>query len=81
LNTSPLFKRQYSTAGDPRYNRIREQFPDEGPFRRELYPKHTEFFAAGKDEMERCFMASNRVGKTRAGAFEAALHLTGKYPD
>ena len=73
-------KPQDSIARDSR-NRIVEQFPDEGPFRRELYPKHMEFFAAGKDEMERCFMAGNRVGKTRAGAFEAALHLTGKYPD
>lgn len=26
-------------------------------------------------------MAANRVGKTFAGAYEASLHLTGKYPD
>lgn len=26
-------------------------------------------------------MAGNRVGKTVAGGFEAALHLTGRYPD
>jgi phage terminase large subunit-like protein len=71
---------QDSIARDPRHNRILEQFPDEGPFRRELYPKHMEFFAAGKDEMERCFMAGNRVGKTRAGACELTYHLTGRYP-
>ena len=73
-------KPQDSIARDSR-NRIVEQFPDEGPFRRELYPKHMEFFAAGKDEMERCFMAGNRVGKTRAGACERTYHLTGEYPD
>jgi phage terminase large subunit-like protein len=27
------------------------------------------------------FMAANRVGKTVAGAFESACHLTGRYPD
>jgi phage terminase large subunit-like protein len=64
-----------------RTNRILEQFPETGPFRRELYPKHMEFFAAGATEMERCFLAGNRVGKTRAGACEATYHLTGKYPD
>ena len=26
-------------------------------------------------------MAANRVGKTMAGAYETALHLTGRYPD
>ena len=56
-------------------------FPDSGPFRRELYPKHVEFFAAGKTHLERLFMAANRSGKTEAGAFEVACHLTGDYPD
>jgi phage terminase large subunit-like protein len=64
-----------------RTNRILEQFPDTGPFRRELYPKHIEFFGAGATETERCFMAGNRVGKTRAGACEMTYHLTGAYPD
>jgi phage terminase large subunit-like protein len=41
---------------------------------------HTAFFAAGATEMERCFMAANRVGKTRAGACEMTYHLTGRYP-
>jgi phage terminase large subunit-like protein len=48
--------------------------------RRELYPKHLEFFAVGAGERERCFMAGNRVGKTRAGACEMTYHLTGRYP-
>lgn len=54
---------------------IESYFPDEGRFRRELYPKHTRFFAAGgrHDPMpecpngcdgsphrERCLMAGNR---------------------
>ena len=76
-------------------NRIDTYFPDEGEYRRELYPKHMQFFAAGghhqpmpscpKDcdglpHRERCFMAANRVGKTDAGVYETSLHLTGLYP-
>lgn len=57
-------------------------YPDTGPLRRELYPKHLEFFRAGATFRERCFMAANRIGKTEgAGGFETALHLTGKYPE
>lgn len=57
-------------------------FPDEGPLRRELYPKHLEFFAAGATYRERCFLAANRIGKSEgAGGYETALHLTGAYPD
>jgi phage terminase large subunit-like protein len=71
-------------------------FPDHGKYRRELYPKHLRFFAAGgqhtpmppdcppdcdgSPHRERCFMAANRIGKTTAGAYEMALHLTGDYP-
>jgi len=55
-------------------------FPDTGPFGREHYPKHLEFFAAGAQYKERLFMAANRVGKTVAGAFETTCHLTGRYP-
>lgn len=57
-------------------------FPDEGPHRRELYQKHLEFFRAGAEYRERCFMAANRIGKTEsAGGYETTLHLTGLYPD
>lgn len=62
-------------------NRIGDFFPDSGPFRRELYGKHCEFFAAGSTYRERMLLAANRVGKTVAGAFETTLHLTGHYPD
>jgi phage terminase large subunit-like protein len=56
-------------------------YPDDGPLRRELYPKHLEFFKAGTEHRERLFLAANRVGKTEgAGGFEVALHLTGRYP-
>lgn len=41
-------------------NKISSYFPDDGPLRRELYQRHLEFFAAGKDYTERCFMAANR---------------------
>jgi len=64
-----------------RRNLIRKYFPDTGPYRRELYGKHLEFFAAGAKFRERAFIAGNRVGKTLAGAYEATLHLTGHYPD
>jgi phage terminase large subunit-like protein len=56
-------------------------FPDDGPFNRERYPKHMEFFTAGAQFKERLFMAANRVGKTVAGAYETTCHLTGQYPD
>ena len=56
-------------------------FPDAGALRRELYPKHIEFFGSGAQYKERLFMAANRIGKTVAGAFETACHLTGRYPD
>jgi len=55
-------------------------FPDTGPLRRELYPKHIEFFAAGSTYKNRLFMAANRVGKSEAGAYEVTCHLTGQYP-
>lgn len=45
------------------------------------YPKQRDFHNAGKDFRERLFMAGNQLGKTLAGAAEAAMHLTGKYPD
>lgn len=62
-------------------NKIDSYFPDAGKLRRELYPKHLEFFAAGRSYRERCFMAANRIGKTEgAGGYETALHLTGQYP-
>lgn len=45
------------------------------------YAKQMEFHAAGGWARERLLMAANQVGKTWAGAFESAMHLTGEYPD
>lgn len=57
-------------------------YPDDGPLRRDLYPKHMAFFAAGKKHRERACMAGNRVGKTEGiGGYEVTLHLTGLYPE
>jgi phage terminase large subunit-like protein len=61
--------------------KITTYYPDEGPLRRELYPKHCEFFAAGPKYRERLILAANRVGKTEGvGGYELALHLSGQYP-
>jgi phage terminase large subunit-like protein len=45
------------------------------------YSKQREFHKAGATFRERLFMAGNQLGKTVAGAAEAAMHLTGRYPD
>lgn len=68
--------------------RFFRMFPDEDTIQidrsiihaRTKYPKHLEFFGAGKAYRERCFMAANRVGKTVSGSYESAVHLTGFYP-
>jgi phage terminase large subunit-like protein len=44
------------------------------------YPKQQEFFTLGATIRERLLMAANRSGKSEAGAFEMACHLTGQYP-
>lgn len=44
------------------------------------YPKQQEFFALGKTKRERLLIAGNQLGKSQAGAYEMALHLTGQYP-
>ena len=63
-----------------RFNLFERLFPDDGPLRRALYPKHVEFFGAGLTHQQRLFMAGNRVGKTMAGGYETTCHLTGRYP-
>jgi phage terminase large subunit-like protein len=60
-------------------NAAADLFPDTGPYRRELYPKHMEFFEAGKRERVRLLMAANRIGKTLAAGYELQCHLTGRY--
>jgi len=61
--------------------RLYGYYPDEGPLRRELYPRHLAFFRAGAEHKERLFLAANRVGKSEgAGGYETTLHLLGEYP-
>jgi len=64
-----------------RYRLIDELFPDDGPYARHLYPKHMGFFRAGATHRERLLLAANRSGKSVAGGYELALHLTGRYPN
>lgn len=45
------------------------------------YAKQADFHAMGLIRRERLLMAANQVGKTWAGSFEGAIHLTGRYPD
>lgn len=45
------------------------------------YPKQQRFFDLGLTKRERLLIAGNQLGKTEAGAVEAAYHLTGLYPD
>lgn len=61
-------------------NRWLQMFPDEGPLRRELYPKHCEFMRATKDFTECAFVAGNRTGKSETVVYAATCFLTGNYP-
>jgi phage terminase large subunit-like protein len=45
------------------------------------YPKQVEFHKAGAAHRERLFLCGNQLGKTLAGAFECAMHASGRYPD
>ena len=47
-----------------RRNKLDSYYPDAGPLRRDLYPKHMEFFRAGLDHRERALIAANRIGKS-----------------
>ncbi len=65
-----------------RQSAIYQLYPDTGPLRRELYPKHLEFFRLGTIHRERLAMCANRVGKTFGmGGYETTLHLTGLYDE
>jgi phage terminase large subunit-like protein len=63
-----------------RYNFVDTVFPDEGPLRRELYPKHIEFLNGGAKYSERLFSAANQIGKTLTILLEGYYHASGKYP-
>ena len=55
-------------------------FVEGSAFSIENCPKHNAFFMASKSYTETLFIAGNRCGKTLAGAFAMACHLTGEYP-
>jgi len=61
-------------------NRIGDMFPETGPLRYELYPKHIDFINAGATHMERLMCAGNRCGKSETAAYEVVCHATGLYP-
>ena len=48
---------------------LQRYFPEKGPYRRALYPKHVKFFEAGREYRERALIAANRVGKSDAGVY------------
>lgn len=61
--------------------KFERMFPDSGPLRRELYPKHVQFFNDGAWAQSRAFVGGNATGKTEAGGYETVSHLTGRYSD
>lgn len=63
-----------------RRNKIWSYFPDEGPYRRELYPKHMEFIECTLTDEEILFMAANKIGKTDLGGLCVAHWAMGRYP-
>src|SRR5690606_15478040 len=70
-----LYEQRLADAGTSKW------FVPNSLFSIEHCPKHKAFFEAGAKYKERMFMASNRTGKSIAGAFETACHATGIYPD
>lgn len=79
-----------------RRRKIFSYYPDDGPLRRDLYPRHMQFFAAGgwheplptcpadcdgSPHRHRLTLSANRTGKTEGiGGYETTMHLTGRYP-
>ncbi|MEO6781842.1 MAG: terminase family protein [Bradyrhizobium sp.] len=46
----------------------------------EFYEPQLKFFAEGKTHHQRLLRGGNQVGKSFSAAFEASLHMTGRYP-
>lgn len=61
-------------------NKFKTLYPETGPYRRELYDGHMEFFALGKTCNERALFGGNRTGKTLAVCYELVAHMTAAYP-
>jgi hypothetical protein len=62
---------QYGWALIRRHNKLQQFRP---------YAKQQEFFELGATKRERMFNAGNQLGKSDAGAYETACHVTGIYP-
>jgi phage terminase large subunit-like protein len=62
-------------------NKLARMYPDAGPFRRALYPKHMAVIRATATSNQVAFIAGNRVGKSELGCFCVACWLTGRYPE
>ena len=62
------------------YRGVEKWYVPESPYDIRNLPKHKAFFEAGASFRERLLCLSNRSGKTISGAYELALHLTGRYP-
>lgn len=55
-------------------------FPEEGPFARHLFPKHTQFAKATKDFGVCTLFGANRTGKSMLISYILACWAMGKYP-
>jgi len=61
-------------------NKFDRMFPDEGPYRRELWPKHMQVVRSTAISNQVAFIAGNKVGKSELGCYCLAAWLTGRYP-
>lgn len=62
-------------------NKFLRMYPDSGPFRRELYPKHMQVIRATASSNQVAFIAANKIGKSELGCYCLAAWLTGRYPE
>jgi len=80
LEQAELLRLIQSREAEWEQTKLFRLYPDTGPLRRELYVKHLQHFAAGKEYNERALVGGNRSGKTMACSYETTCHLIGWYP-
>lgn len=61
-------------------NKFERMYPDEGPFRRALYPKHMQVVKATATHNQVAFIAGNRTGKSELGCYCVSAWMSGRYP-
>lgn len=77
LKKNPRFEFDYQAVGE-----LKRRVDDyAGLYDFKPYPWQSEFFAASKENKQKCLCAANQVGKSQCGCIEIAYHLTGLYPD